>query len=79
MAAIKGAEVVDCPESFFNNSCKYINRFLKDWQNRKKLDVKQFVESYETLAKAQESDVLRAFVGAQSPFTPTREFSSIGI
>ena len=78
-ASVKAAGVVDCPEFFYNNSCEFMNRLVKDWQNKKKLDVYQFVEEYETLAKAQESDVLRAFLGVQSPFVPRPQFDCLTI
>ena len=75
-AAVSSAGIVDCPEFFYNNACEFMNRLVKDWQKREKLDVKEFVESFETLVKAQESDVTRAFLGIQSPFEVRPEFEA---
>ena len=45
-----------------------MNKLIKDWQERKKLDCVIFAEEFEDLISQQESDILRTFLGASSPY-----------
>ena len=60
--AVEASEVVDCPSFFYNNSCEFMNKLMKLWQGKKKIDCLKFAEQVEDIAKSQESDVLRAFM-----------------
>ena len=73
-AVVKASEVVDCPEFYYNNMVEFINKLLKLWQGKKQIDCLKFAEQIQDLAASQESDILRAFMGLQSPFVPREEF-----
>ena len=44
-----------------------MNKLIKDWQERKKLDCVRFAEEFEDLILQQESDILRKFLGHLVP------------
>ena len=54
-------------ESFSINTSESINKLIKDWQERKKLDCVRFAEEFEDLILQQESDILRKFLGYLVP------------
>ena len=48
---------------FTDNTSESMNKSIKDWQERKKLDCVRFAEEFEDLILQQESDILRTFLG----------------
>ena len=66
--SVKASQVVDCSDFFYNNSCEFINKLLKLWQGKKKVDCLKFAEQIQDLARCQEGDVLRAYMSMPSPF-----------
>ena len=52
-----------------------MNKLIKNWQERKKLDCVRFFEEFEDLILQQESDVLWTFLGVSSPNITRRVFT----
>ena len=73
--SVKASQVVDCSDFFYNNSCEFINKLLKLWQGKKKVDCLKFAEQIQDLARCQEGDVLRAYMSMPSPFVPRERFT----
>ena len=66
----------DKSDKFYNNSIQAINKLIKHWQNYKKIDLYSFAKEYEELIECQESDVLRAYLGLNSPYVVRKEFTN---
>ena len=56
-----------------------MNKLIKDWQERKKLDCVRFTEEFEDLILQQESDILRTFLGVSSPYVIRKEYLHLAI
>ena len=66
----------DKSDKFYTDSIEAINKPIKYWQNYKKIDLYSFAQEYEELIKCQESDVLRAYLGLNSPYVVRKEFTN---
>ena len=51
-----------------------MNKLIKDWQERKKLDCARFAEELEDLISQQESDILRTFLGVPIIYIIRKEY-----
>ena len=88
---VQAAEIAGDPSRFYSNCPESMNKLLKLWQGKQKLDLYQFARSYEEIIQAQENDVMRAFLrfpDAQYTVRPafqsncmdfTREYSMLPI
>ena len=72
--AVLAAELQGNPEKFYSNCPESMNRLIKLWQKKQKLDMYEFSKSIEELTAAQENDVQRAFLGLDGPYTVRAEF-----
>ena len=64
----------------FNNTCDSMNKLIKDWQERKKVDcVSSAAEEFEDLVSQQESNILQTFLGVSSPYIIRNEYLHLAI
>ena len=67
--AVSSAGIIDTSNGkFFNNTSESMNKLIKDWQERKKLDCVRFAEEFEDLILQQESYIMRTFSRVSSPY-----------
>ena len=56
-----------------------MNKLIKDWQERKKLDCVRFAEEFEDLILQQESYIMRTFFRVSSPYIIRKEYLHLAI
>ena len=70
------AQIVDTNDLFTTNLVECINNVIKIWQNGKK-DPYNFAICYKKMLDQQESNVVGAFLGLDSPYEVRKEFQEL--